>query len=309
MKATIVTVTLNPAIDALTHVDEVAPERKLRCTRPLLEAGGGGLNVARAVRRLGGDARALWLSGGIEGKRLAQLLDDHRIDHDFIEVGDETRRNLNVVDDASGQMYRFGMPGAHVSERECAALLDRVAALEAAEWLVLSGSLPEGAPADTYARIAKRAPRGARIVLDTSGSALREGLRGGIFLAKPNRRELEQLAGGPLREERALADAARALVHEGHVEVLVVSLGDQGLLVVTRDRSERIVSPDIEVRSAVGAGDSTVAGLVLGLCRGMSVEDAARFGAAAGTAAVMTPGTELCRREDTERLYAAMTNK
>jgi 6-phosphofructokinase 2 len=174
---------------------------------------------------------------------------------------------------------------------------------------VLSGSLPPGAPDDVYARMIRCAKDGARVVVDTSGGALQRTLDARPFLVKPNLRELSQLAGHPLESDEQIEEAAQGLVREGKVAVVVVSLGAGGAVVVSEEGARTVRAPTVPIRSKVGAGDSTVAGITLALSRGESLVDAARFGVAAGAAAVMTEGTELCRREDTERLYGCMKRR
>lgn len=303
----IVTLTLNPALDKSANVDQVVPERKLRCDQPKFDPGGGGLNVARAIRTLGGEARALWTKGGHPGEMMHQLLNDEGVLHEPIAISDMTRENLIVYEIVTGLQYRFGMPGPILSEADAQACLEAVARLEAdAEFLVISGSLPPGVPDDFCAEVARRAPAGCKVVLDTSGAALCRGLECPMYLIKPNLRELGQLAGEAVHEDRDIVRAARTVIAAGRAEVVFVSIGRGGALLLTRDQVEQIRAPTVPIRSKVGAGDSTVAGFVLSLARGRSLRESARFAVAAGAAAVMTEGTTLCRREDTERLYAEM---
>jgi 6-phosphofructokinase 2 len=159
-------------------------------------------------------------------------------------------------------------------------------------------------PDDTYAAVAEAAHAlGARPILDTSGAALRRAMDAGWYLLKPNLRELEQLAERPLDSEPEQRDAARGFIEQGWCEVVVLSMGAAGALLITADRTEHVRSPTVPIRSRVGAGDSMVAGLALALARDLNLHDAVRFGVAAGAAAVTTPGTELCHRSDTERLF------
>ena len=307
--SSIVTFTMNPTVDESCAVPRVVPEHKLRCSRPIHEAGGGGLNVARAIRELGGDVKALWACGGLPGKMLGRLLDAEGLDNQAIEVQDDIRINLIVLEETTGQQYRFGMPGPTLVEAEIERCLEALCTLQPTPaYLVLSGSLPPGVGADFYARVARAAPPSTRVVVDTSGEPLLRSLKeAGVFLVKPNLAELEQAMGGtPLESDAQIEAAARKLVGQGQAHVVVVSLGAGGAMVATRDNIALLRSPTVPIRSKVGAGDSMVAGLVLGLARGLSIPDAARFGVAAGAAAVMTPGTRLCRREDVERLYAQM---
>lgn len=303
----IATLTLNPTVDKSCDVDEVAPERKLRCGRPHHDPGGGGVNVVRAIHHLGGEATALWTCGGPIGQLLRNLLDREGVDHRPVQVEDMTRENLIVFDESTEQQYRFGMPGPILSRDEIERCLQEVRELDPpADYLVLSGSLPPETDEDLYAQAARQAPRNCRTIIDTSGAALKRSLEAPVYLIKPNVRELGQLAGREVEGDREIMEVSRQLIESGKVEVVLTSLGSGGAVLVTADSHEHIRSPTVKIRSKVGAGDSTVAGVVLGLARGLSISDAARFGVAAGAAAVMTEGTTLCRRADAERLYEQM---
>lgn len=304
----IATVTPNPTIDTSTSAGTVSPERKLRCDRPRHDPGGGGINVSRAIRKLGGDSVALYLNGGPTGGMLSRLLDTEEVEHRPVAMAGWTRENFIVVEKSSGQQYRFGMPGPDIVEPEWSGLLDAVRRLDPAPgYIVGSGSLPPGAPLDFYARLARIASeRGSRAVIDTSGEPLRLAVAEGVHLVKPNLNELRFLAGAPLEDEMEQEEAARELIGGCKCSIVVVSLGAAGALLVTDGRVSRLRAPTVPIKSKVGAGDSMVAGIVLSLARGLSVEEAAMFGLASGAAAVMRPGTQLCRRDDAERLYARL---
>ena len=290
-----------------TAVDHVVAERKLRCDAPNAEPGGGGINVARVVRALGGGATALWTRGGTTGARLAALLDAIGLDHRPLAIAGETREHLIVYERSSGRQFRFGMPGPALDEAEQAACLDAIAALDPAPaYLVLSGSLPDAVPDALYARFVRAAPSGCRVVLDTSGAALAAGVAAAPFLVKPNRNELAALTGGPVDDVAEVRAAAHRLIDAHGMGAVVVSLGAGGALACAANGDWRAVAPPVRVRSAVGAGDSMVAGMVVALQRGDSLAEALRWGVAAGTAAVLTEGTQLCRPEDVARLHAAV---
>jgi 6-phosphofructokinase 2 len=306
--AGILTVTMNPAIDKSSSVGRVTPEQKLRCRAPQYEPGGGGINVSRAVRLLGGDSTALYLAGGPTGDMLAALLDGEGITHQAVRIRELTRQNLTVYEDSSGQQFRFGMPGPVTTSEECSECLDIISRLNPhPAFIVASGSLPPGVPEDFYGRLAGMArDMGSKMVVDTSGAPLKHAVQEGVFMIKPNARELGQLAGRDIADESEQEKLAQELIRTGRCQVIVVSLGAAGALMVNREGKTRLRSPSVKPRSKVGAGDSMVAGTVIGLERGYSMVEAVRFGVAAGAAAVMTEGTGLCRREDTERLYARM---
>ena len=300
----VATFTINPTVDVSTHVARVVAEDKLRCAAPRREPGGGGINVARVVRELGEDATALWTCGGAIGVLLGECLDAMEVPHRPIPIAELTRENMIVLEESSGHQYRFGFPGPRLSPEEVARCEEVVAALDPRpEFLVLSGSLPPGVDAGLYARLAKSAQDGTRVVIDTSGEALRRSLEAGACILKPNLRELSQLVGRELHDDDAVERAARELVEEGGAQIVVVSLGAGGALVHTRDGSRHLRAPTVPIRSKVGAGDSMVAGLVVGLLRGLDPFEAARLAVATGAAAVMTEGTQLARREDVEKLF------
>jgi 6-phosphofructokinase 2 len=305
----IATLTMNPAVDESTSVPYVLPDQKLRCRPPRYEPGGGGINVARAVRKLGGDALACFPVAGPGGELLAQLLDAEGVRQMRVPVAAWTRENVNVFEEVSGRQFRFCMPGPTLREDEWRTLLETLRQLNPPpDFLVASGSLPPGVPVDFYARLAAAAlDTGSRVVLDTSGEALARAVGQGVYLLKPSLREFQTLIGERDFDEASLVRAAGVAIERGWCEVLVLSLGAGGALWRTATEWERLAAPTVRVRSSVGAGDSLVAGIVLSLSRGRPLREAVRFGVAAGAAAVMNPGTELCRREDVERLYDQVT--
>jgi len=304
----IATLTVNPTIDKSTRIDLVAPNRKLRCARPVREPGGGGINVSRAIHRLGGTSDLLYLGGGPLGDMLEKLLDEDGLSQVRVPTQGWTRENLMIYEERGDQQFRFGMPGPEVLESEWRRCLEVLAGLDPTpDFVVASGSLPPGVPEDFYGRVGRTVQdMGARLIVDTSGAALHHAVDAGAFLLKPNIRELQDLVGEELGGEAEQKEAARRVIDKGRASVIVLSLGRAGALVITADGSEFVRTPSVPIRSKVGAGDSMVAGMVLGLARDMALMDAVRFGVAAGAAAVMTDGTELCRREDAERIYRDM---
>ncbi len=304
----IVTLTINPSVDASSSVDRVVPDDKLRCKDPFYEAGGGGINVSRAIKRLGGGSLALYVSGGLYGKMLEQLLDEEGIRHQPIRISGLTRENLIVIEEATGQQFRFNLPGPRLKEKEWKMCLDKLSKVTPQPaYVVASGSLAPGVPDDFFATAASIAKEmGARIIVDTSGEALRLAARSGVYLLKPNMRELQELTKTEIKNESQLEEAAMKFIKEEQSEVVVISLGPAGAIMVTRDGLEHFRSPTVPIVSKVGAGDSMVAGIVLALSRGKSLRESVQFGIAAGSAAVMNPKRELCRRSDTEDLFEKM---
>jgi 6-phosphofructokinase 2 len=302
----IVTLTLNPAIDVATSVPEVTPEHKLRCGPSRRDPGGGGINVARVVRELGGESIAVYTRGGPTGLMLEHLLEEKGLLRRSISIEGYTRESFTVAEGTSAREYRFILPGPSLSEREWQRCLDAVSEVAVgAAFIVASGSLPPGVPEDFYARVARLGKKqGVRVVVDTNGPPLRAALEEGVYLAKPNRRELRDLTGMKAEDLATQATAARELVARGRAEVLAVSMGADGALLTTREGQFRATPPPVETHSSVGAGDSFVAGLTLALARGKSPEEALRWGIASGTGALLSQGTDLCHRADVERLFA-----
>jgi len=305
---TIVTMTMNPAIDKSSSVAHVAAERKLYCKPPRFEPGGGGVNVCRAIKKLGGESILLYPAGGLTGERLKELLNGEGLNHRPFPIEGSIRESLVILEESTGQQYRFGMPGPEVKEKEWEQFLQELSAIEPSpDYLVAGGSLPPGVPDDFYARVARVGKkRGAKTIIDGSGETLDQALKEGVYLIKPNVREFRELVGEDIKEESQIKAEAQKMVKSGRCEVLVISLGAAGALMVSEEVSEHILPPTVPIVSKVGAGDSMVAGIVLSLASGKPLRESVLFGVAAGTAAVMTPGTELCRREDVERLYAQM---
>ncbi|MGF1511896.1 MAG: 1-phosphofructokinase family hexose kinase [Myxococcota bacterium] len=306
----VVTVTLNPAVDRSAVVERVFAEHKLRCSDPALEPGGGGINVARALVRLGTTSLALWTSGGGTGLLLGRLLDSEGLPHEPIEIVEETRENFSVYESSSSLQFRFNLPGPIFTEDCQDRVVERLSNLKPLpKFVVLSGSLPRGVPQDFYGKLAASVSAPARVVVDTSGPALTGTLGSPVFAFKPNLRELGQWVGRELEDDAAIVDAARSVLDRSPTELLLVSLGAGGAVVVGRQSHLQVRAPTVPIRSKVGAGDSMVAGFVHGLCQGFSPEDAARFGVAAGAAAVMTDGSQLCHPDDTQRLFQQILNE
>ena len=303
MRAPIATLTLNPTIDGSANAETIRPLRKIRTSEERYDAGGGGINVARVINALGGTAIAFYLAGGATGGVIEAVLERTRVDAVRVPISGDTRIAHAVFERSSGLEYRFVPEGPEISGDEWAACRSIVAKAPW-EFLVASGSLPRGAPNDAYAQLAEIAHhRGARLILDTSGDALRAGLEQGVFMVKPSLGELEALVGSRLAEERDQEEAARQLVARGHAVIVAVSLGKDGAILATGETTFRLKPPPVEAKSAVGAGDSFVGAMTLALAMERPVRSAFTYGVAAGTAAVLSPGAELVDPADVQRLY------
>jgi 6-phosphofructokinase 2 len=308
--APIVTLTVNPALDISATTETVAPEHKMRCGPSRVDPGGGGVNVSRVIERLGGHSTAIYAVGGPTGQAYRQLLEAEGIIGRGIAIAETTRENITIDETSTGKQFRFVLQGPHMAEAEWHRCLDATeAAMHLGGYVVPSGSLAPGIPDDFYARIARRAKAlGVRCIVDASGAALAEALDEGVYLVKPSGRELGELVGSPVLSIEEKTAAAQQLVGEGKAEVVALTLGGDGAVLVTADAVTRLQSPPIEVRSTVGAGDSFVAALVLRLAQGHELAAAFRAGVAAGAATATTEATELCHRDVVERFEALLAN-
>ncbi|WP_218925618.1 1-phosphofructokinase family hexose kinase [Microcella indica] len=304
----IVTLTINPALDVSTSTERVRPEHKMRCGPSRVDPGGGGINVSRVIRRLGGQSTAIYALGGPTGQAYRQLLEAEGIIGRVIPIGGSTRENVTIDETSTGDQFRFVLQGPELSDREWQAALDATEdASRLGGYVVLSGSLAPGVPDDFYAQATRAAHRhGARAVVDASGEALEAALDEGVFLIKPSGRELGELVGATLTTIEDRVAAAEELVRRGSVETVALTLGGDGAVLVNREGTTRLRPPPIEVASTVGAGDSFLAGVVLRLAEGRDIAEAFRAGVAAGAAAAMTAATELCHRDDVERLESEL---
>ena len=302
--ADIVTLTPNPAIDLSTAVDRIVPFRKLRCAEPKRDPGGGGINVARVLRRWNSDTLAIFPAGGPTGMLLTRLVDGEGIPRKVVEISDDTREDFTVFETQSGRQYRFVLPGPILSDDAWHACCGVIAELDPRpRFVVASGSLPPDAHPSAYARIAKAARAiGAKPVIDTSGEPLKYALDEGVFLVKPNLRELTELAGRTLDEFPAQLAACRELVTSGKAAVVALTLAEQGAIAVTAEGAWRAFAPQVRPVSTVGAGDSFLGTMLWRIALGHDVGDSLRYGVAAGTAALLAPGTDLCRPQDVETL-------
>ncbi len=302
----VLTVTPNPSVDVYTSTEKLTPFTKLRCAAPRYDAGGGGVNVARVVKRLGGDPLALLPAGGSSGEMLLRLLAGQGVRTEAIPFDGETRQDFTVFDRTGESQYQFVLPGPELPAETWQACLDRARKTgRHPRILVGSGSLPQGVPVDFYGRLASVAKEmGARAVVDCAGPALRAAVAEGVHLIKPNLREFQELVGRKVTDEAGWLAEGRALVAGGKVDYIALTLGAEGALLIGADIALRADGVRLKPASVIGAGDSFVGALSLSLAAGDPIETAFRNGVAAGTAATLNAGTELCRAEDVHRLLA-----
>lgn len=299
----IVTLTMNSSVDLHYDVAKMESVKKLRASEPLIFPGGGGINVSRVIKELGSHSIAVFTAGGPTGSFLRQMLDQFGLLTRVVLIKEDTRLSATIFETDTGEEFRPTPIGPSLCEGEWQTFFDAIFEFEAS-YIVATGSLPVGVPTDFYARVAEKAKiRGSRVILDTSGDALAAALEVGVFLFKPNLLELETFAGRSAETPEEQDALARQFVLDRKAEAVAVSLGAEGALLATRDGCLRLPAPQVEVKSAVGAGDSFVAGMTFGLAQGRPIADAFTLGLATGTAAVLTAGSELCHRADVERFY------
>ena len=306
----IITITLNPAIDKTTSTDKVVPEKKLRCAYPTFEPGGGGINVSRALAHMGCESLAMYFAGGYSGDFLKDLLKEENIPSVIIPIKGNTRTNIIVVDKSTQLQYRFGMVSPPVEEGDWRMFLQQLEKQSGYEYVVASGSLPDGVPIDFFGRVASIVKKqNARLIVDTSGDALKHAMFEGVFMVKPNINELGSLYGKELFMKEEIVMAARSIILNKGCEVMVVSMGKEGAILVTKEEDYQIIPPQITIKSTVGAGDSMVAGMIFALSKGMEWQDVLCYGIAFGTAATMNEGTALCKKKDVELLFKEMSQQ
>lgn len=298
----IVTLTINPSLDKSTHFSGLIAEQKMRCEKPRYDAGGGGINVSKAISKLGGSSTCVFTSGGSAGEMLEDLIQKEKLEKIAIKTKNWTRENFIAFDNVTKAQYRFGFPGNAFSKEEKDKILQTIRDLKT-DYLVISGSLNEGLPNDFYQKIAEIAKSsGAKVIVDTSGEALLKILETGVYLIKPNIGELAKLIGVERLELNEIEKAAKNLIEKGSAEIVVVSLGADGAILITKDETHLVKAPKVEKKSTVGAGDSMVGGMVWALSQNKTLKEVIQLGVCCGTAATMNEGTQLFNVDDVMRL-------
>ncbi|MBP1223247.1 1-phosphofructokinase family hexose kinase [Flavobacterium sp. 1355] len=305
----IVTLTVNPSVDKSTHFSGLIAEKKIRCKEPQFDAGGGGINVSKAIARLRGNSLAVFTAGGPVGEMLKDLVKKEKVDFEVIDIKTATRENFIAVDDNTNSQYRFGFAGDVLEASEVEQILETISNLKP-KFLVASGSLNEGLSDDFYQKVAEIAKKSdTKLIVDTSGEALKKILETGVYLIKPNVGELAKLIGMERLEIEEVDDAAKQIIAKGGAEIVVVSLGPQGAVLVTKESCEFVPAPNVSKKSTVGAGDSMVGGMVWALSQNKSMKEVIRWGVACGSAATMNEGTQLFKYEDANRLFEWLKSK
>ena len=298
----IVTLTINPSLDKSTHFTGLIAEQKIRCEKPRYDAGGGGINVSKAISKLGGKSTCIFTSGGSSGEMLEDLIAKEKLESNVIKTKNWTRENFIAFENKTKAQYRFGFPGNEFSEDEKDKILQTIKELKT-DYLVISGSLNEGVATDFYQKIAKIAKESSiKVIVDTSGEALKKVLETGVYLIKPNIGELAKLIGVERLELPEVEKAAKRIIENKSAEIVVVSLGADGAILVTKEETHLVKAPKVEKKSTVGAGDSMVGGMVWALSQNKTLKEVIQIGVCCGTAATMNEGTQLFKVEDVMKL-------
>jgi 6-phosphofructokinase 2 len=305
---TIVTLTMNPALDVSTETDHVVAGEKLRCGPTVLDPGGGGVNASRVIHRLGGSTKAVYVAGGLTGDLYTKLLAGEGVPSYRIAIDGETRESFTVTEESTGNQYRFVLSGPHLASVHVDTVMSTLDdLLQPGDWLVASGSLPPGVADDFYGVVAaKYSKRGVKVVVDTAPPWLAPAIAGGVFVVKPSRHELEQFLGRTLPDLSAQVDGARQMIAQAGVEWVALSLGKEGAVLVSAHHGWHAVAPGVTPVSTVGAGDSFLAGLVHALNSGAEPEKALAFAVAAGSSTAMSPATKLCDGQMVQSVLAGV---
>ncbi len=304
----ILTVTMNPALDRTLIVDSLKLGSNNRVKAIDLDPGGKGINVSRVVKRLGEETLALGFVGGENGELIRILLKKESVKTDFIEIGNPTRENVSILDLKGRMDTNFLQKGGRVLKGELNRLKHKIVSLiPNASIVVLAGSVPPGIPTHVYKdliNLIRQENPSLKIILDTSGTALIEGLKAKPFMIKPNHVEVMEILGLKISNEKNFTKALERFSKMG-IEMPIISMGSQGAMGIYKGRALKSIPPEVKRLSTVGSGDSMVAGLAIALLKyneGDALRKGLSLGTACGAATAMTPGTDLCLKKDVERL-------
>jgi len=304
----IVTLTLNPSLDLTVRLKQIDYKDINRVREIQKDPGGKGINISRIISRLGGKTRIFGFLGGYTGKKIKELLDQEGVANNFIRISGENRSNITIDLPEESRQIKINEDGPRITGNEIEPLMDKLSDLSSRDFLIMSGSIPPGLPANLYAKIIGiMHRRGVKVALDADGEALYQGLKAGPYLIKPNvyeaQRLLYRLTGRKIiiSSEDSFIDAAATLGKCG-AEIVIISWGPKGIVVVRKDKFWRSYPPLNLKYTGVGAGDAVVAGFVYALSKNNSIEECIRWGIACGTASALQKGTRLCRAVDVRNL-------
>ena len=299
----IVTVTMNPAIDKTVDVETFVHGDLNRVKHIIMDAGGKGINVSKTIKALGGDSIATGFLGGNNGNAIVNMLASDEVNTEFVMIGGETRINTKIVE-SDGTVTELNEAGPKIYEEELKKLEEQLLNYaKEGTWFVLSGSVPTGVPKSIYGDIIRKVhEKGAKVFLDADGELFVQSLAAKPDVIKPNRVELEEYIGADhsLTEEELL-NVGKELLEQG-IGTVIISLGHEGALFLTKEQSLKCPAIAIEVRSTVGAGDALVAAFTYSMDKGEDFEACAKLGIATSVGAVSTEGTKPPAREKVDEL-------
>lgn len=299
----IITVTMNPAIDKTVDLDQMVHGGLNRLKNVIMDAGGKGINVSKTIKELGGETIAAGFIGGSGGVLIRKVLQEQGIKSDFVEIKNEVRTNLKVVE-TDGNVTEFNEPGPVVSEEELELLTQKLLGYADENALfVLAGSIPNGVDKTIYMTLTKKLrEKGAKVFVDADGELFINSLEAAPDIIKPNRHELEEFFHKDYRvDETELIAMGQKLMEKG-IGMIAISLGQMGALFLTKDRVLRCPGLKVEAHSTVGAGDAMVAALSYSLNQGLPIEECVKLGIATSAGAVTTKGTKPPTRELVDEL-------
>lgn len=300
----ITTLTVNPAVDKSAKVNGLIPNIKQKCHSVQYHPGGGGINISRVLNNLKVKSNCVLAAGGHIGSLLQDLLLKEHLPVTTIPTKGMTRENFSVLDTNTQLQYRFGMPGCELSNNEIDKIKNHITKdNNAGDILVLSGSLSHNMPVDFYGQLIKLVKNsGIKVVVDTSGIPLQKALDEGVYLIKPNQKELAQLAGVEILTSAEQEKFAMKLVDSGKAKLVVVSLGSRGAFLASKNGVIYQSTPSVKVKSTIGAGDSMVAGLIYGIMNGLNLDDILKWGVACGVATTLSEGSQLGDKVEIENI-------
>jgi 6-phosphofructokinase 2 len=305
----IFSITLNPALDRTLWVENIKPDDSNRVEREERYAGGKGIDVSRVLTTLGVMNKALGFIGGFAGEELEGRLLNQGVACDFVRISNETRTNIIVTDITRGTQTVFSASGPEIEPYELMQMIHKVEKFQEPDIVILSGSLPPGVHPEIYRKTIEMVKgKGAGVILDSDGDALRVGIQGLPDVIKPNVHELGRLVGSEVNEMDQILTAAGTVREQG-VDIVLVSMGAKGILLVAEKEQYLALPPKVKVKNTIGAGDSSVAGFVYGWAEGKTLKESLIYAVAAGTATTLRPGTALCQKDDFLRLVPEVTVK
>lgn len=302
----IVTLTLNPAIDQTIFINDFQLETVNRAYDLKNHAGGKGVNVASLLAATGHRVVATGFLGDQNAEIFDRLFAEKQIDDQFIRIPGQPRVGIKISDQQTQRTTEINLPGLTPTNAELEAIHATITRLSAEDnqWFILAGNVPPGIPSTIYGQLIEIIQAaGKQVVLDTSGEALHYGLAAAPTIAKPNLAELEQFVGYPLTSEQAAEKAGCELLNHG-INIVVISMGEHGALFIDAEQSLVAIPPTVAVQSTVGAGDAMVAGLVAAQTQGLDLAASARLATAFAAAKITQLGSNLPANEIVAQIQA-----